>query len=60
VRRDFGGTLLNPMLEGIVGNFRRDSEEDTALLRLLISIEEILLEQGMLPSDFTVLVAHPR
>jgi SAM-dependent methyltransferase len=60
VRRDFGGTLLNPMLEGIIANFRRDSEEDTALLRLLISIEEILTQHGVISSDFTVLVARPR
>jgi len=59
-RREFGGTLLNPMLEGIVGNFRVESEEDTALLRLLIAVEEMLLQHGVLPSDFVVLVAHPR
>ena len=60
VRRDFGGTLLNPMLEGIVGNFRRDSEEDTALIRALIIVEDMLIEHKVIGSDFTVLLARPR
>jgi len=55
-RRDFGGTLLNPMLEGIVPNFAPDSEEEVALLRLLITIEDLLLANHVLPSDFVVLV----
>lgn len=58
VRRDFGGTLLNPLLEGIIVNFDPEREEDNALLRALVTIEEILIEQGVLSSDFTALVAR--
>lgn len=57
-RRDFGGTLLNPMLEGIAPNFSVESEEDTAILGLLILTEDLLLERKAIPSDFTVLVTR--
>jgi 2-polyprenyl-3-methyl-5-hydroxy-6-metoxy-1,4-benzoquinol methylase len=59
-RRDFGGTLLNPMLEGVITNFDVADENDAAMLRLLIAFEDILLERGVLTSDFAVLVVRPR
>ena len=58
VRRDFGGTLLNPMLEGIAPNFSPESEEDTAILQLLILTEDLLIERKAIPSDFTLLVTR--
>ena len=59
-RRDYGGSILNPLLSGIVGNFDLASAEDSALLRLLAVTERLLLREAALPSDFAVLVARKR
>lgn len=59
-RRDYGGTLLNPLLENIVGNFASGSEEDLTILRLLAYVERLALREGCLPSDFAIFVARKR
>ena len=53
--RDFGGTLLQLVLEDIVGNFR-DTPEDIAVLQSLFDEEQALLASGELHSDFTLRV----
>lgn len=58
-RRDFGGTIVQLVLERIVGNFTA-AEEDAAVLRALFSAEQSLLKSGELESDFIVLVARRR
>lgn len=59
-RRDYGGSILNPLLAGIVANFDLSNQEDAAILRLLALTERLLLREAGLPSDFTVLVARKR
>jgi len=59
-RRDFGGTILQKLLENIVGNFREDDEAHSAIVRLLIAFETLLIEHGVLASDFTFVIARPR
>jgi SAM-dependent methyltransferase len=60
-RRDFGGTILAPLLERIVQNFDPADEKDHSLLQLLLAFEELLLRHRVISSDFTVLVAgRPR
>jgi SAM-dependent methyltransferase len=56
-RADFGGTLLQFVLADIAGNFDPAEERDVALVDLLSVYEQTLIEQGVLPSDFTYLVA---
>ncbi len=58
-RKDFGGTLLHPVLEEIAGNFRFESD-DMAVMRTLIESERQLLRDGRLTSDFTLIVARSR
>lgn len=58
-RRDFGGTILNPLLEGIIANFEPADEMASALLRLLCEVEDLLLDTGAIPSDFVLLVTRP-
>ena len=53
--RPYGGTLLNPYLEHIVGNFDPKSEEDMTILRLVMYVERLLMREGLLSSDFAVL-----
>ena len=55
---DFGGTILHMLLSDIVGNFDPASEADATIIRLLCYLEETLIAEGVLPSDFTLLVAR--
>ncbi len=54
---DYGGTLLQILLHNIVGNFDLRKEEDVSILKLLYNLEMLLIEEGGLKSDFTVVVA---
>jgi ubiquinone/menaquinone biosynthesis C-methylase UbiE len=54
VQRDYGGTLLNPLLEHIVDNFSVDQEDDVTILRLLAYIEQNLINEGVLKNNFSV------
>jgi SAM-dependent methyltransferase len=56
-RIDYGGTLLNLVLEELTGNFK-DEPEDVALLEMLFDAERAALARGDIQSDFTVLVAR--
>lgn len=59
-RRDYGGTILNPLLAGIVANFDPGRDDDATILRLLALVERQLLREADLPSDFAVLLARKR
>jgi len=59
VRIDYGGTLLNLLLENIIHNFDPQDEKDTAILGLLAAFEAVLVDSGFLASDFTALLARP-
>jgi SAM-dependent methyltransferase len=58
-RANLGGTLLQFLLADIVGNFRVDVAQDTALLQFLILFEETLIAEKIIPSDFVMVVARP-
>jgi ubiquinone/menaquinone biosynthesis C-methylase UbiE len=60
VRVDYGGTVLNPLLEHVVHNFDAADEKDAALLRLLAAAEALLIDSGVLTNDFIALAARPR
>jgi len=56
--KPFGGTILHVLLNDIAGNFA--TPEHAALLDLLILLEESLINEGVLESDFAYWVARPR
>lgn len=60
LRRDYGGTLLNLVLENIVGNFDPRDPKDAGAIRLLGLVESVLIRQGALPSDFTLVALRRR
>lgn len=51
-----GGTLLQPLLNGIAGNFERD-QEGSDILDAVIGIEKALVRSGLLPSDYMFAIA---
>ena len=59
-KADYGGNLLQFLLSDIVGNFDPEREEDRTVMELLLLFEETLNEEGVLPSDFAVVVARKR
>jgi SAM-dependent methyltransferase len=59
-KADFGGTLLQFVLADIAGNFDPAEPRDVALIDLICLYEQTLIEQGVLPSDFTYVVAKAR
>jgi hypothetical protein len=54
-----GGSMLHPLLNGIAWNFEREPE-GPALLELLIAFDEILIEHGVLASDYCTCVGYKR
>jgi hypothetical protein len=57
-RVDFGGTILHYLLHGIIDNFDASKEEDITILQMLGYIEDRLIREGALSSDFTLIVAR--
>ena len=55
--RPYGGTLLHMGLADIAQNFDVDRPEDVAHLERFFDIEDQVLGNGTLPSDFTVITA---
>jgi len=54
-----GGSILDPLLHGIAGNFD-GGESEKALLRTIIAMEETLVDEGVLSSDFVFVVAKKK
>jgi SAM-dependent methyltransferase len=59
-KKDFGGTLLHMLLHDIAGNFNAGKEDDIAFLGMLCYFEKVLIQEGVLSSDFTFIIATPR
>ena len=59
-RRYIGGTLLNPILSGILENFDEEDELDRSFISLVAMLEESLIQGGASPSDFVVDVYRRR
>lgn len=56
----WGGNVLQFLLAGIAGNFSEKDGHSLALLRMLINIEDTLIQCGEFESDFAYIVARPR
>jgi SAM-dependent methyltransferase len=57
---DFGGTINQFLLADIAANFRDDDPKDVALLDLISLLDEELVAERVLPSDFAFYVLSPR
>ena len=55
-----GGGLLNPLLFGLIANFREGAPEDDGLLRLLCDAEDRLTRSRRLEPDFLVFAGRRR
>ena len=56
-RIDYGGTIINLLLEDVILNFDEQCPEDMAILDTILYFERLLIQKGVLDSDFTMIVA---
>jgi SAM-dependent methyltransferase len=58
--RPLGGTLQHLLYNGIVHNFTLDRRDATDYVQAIIDIEDAMIDSGLLPSDFALLVGMRR
>lgn len=58
--RPLGGTLQHLLYNGIVHNFTLDRRDARDYMRGIIEVEDAMIDSGMLPSDFMLLVGMRR
>jgi len=58
--KPYGGSLLQFMLQDIVGNFTDGEDDDDAWLDMVMYFEKVLEETGVIQSDFVLVVAVPK
>ncbi|MGC8878591.1 MAG: class I SAM-dependent methyltransferase, partial [Anaerolineae bacterium] len=58
-QKGWGGNILQFLLSGIAGNFAADDQTAQLLLRMLLNIEDTLIQCGEFESDFAFIVAQP-
>lgn len=58
--RKYGGPILNLLLENIIANFDGEDEGDVAILRLLMAVERLLIDEGVVEHQFAVFACRPR
>ena len=56
--KEYGGTILHPLLDSIAGNFDPEKEDDRGWLEWLFQAEDALLSAGDVTSDFAVIIAR--
>jgi SAM-dependent methyltransferase len=59
-KKDWGGNVLQFLLAGIAGRFSTEDQLSQALLKMLINVEDTLLQAGEFKSDFAYIVARPK
>ena len=57
-RFDFGGTLMRPFWVGILPNFEFSDYKDQSIARLIGLIEELLIDNGVIPTYHTIVAAR--
>jgi SAM-dependent methyltransferase len=56
--RPYGGSLLHMLLQDTVRNFSNTDPKDRAIMQLLIYIENLAIEAGMVDNSFALIVAE--
>jgi 2-polyprenyl-3-methyl-5-hydroxy-6-metoxy-1,4-benzoquinol methylase len=57
-QKNLGGTILQHLLYEIVENFRFDVPRERSLLQMLCTIEAMLVDRGVISSDFVLMAAR--
>lgn len=59
-RKDYGGTLMRPFWVGVLPNFDFDNPSDQTIAKLIIQVENLLTQYGVIPHYHTRVVAKRR
>jgi len=57
---EYGGTLLNLILNNIIVNFDEKIPKDMALLQLIFYIEKLLIREKVLDNNFSLIISQKR
>ena len=58
-QRDYGGTVLQLLFEAIMGNFDEESSREHAIMvQMAAACEDLLLENGSLPHDHSLIICR--
>ena len=58
--KPLGGTIQHLLYNGIIHNFRTDDDEAVCCIRSIAQVEDALIDQGLLPSDFMLLIGRAK
>ena len=56
--RFFGGSIYHPLFNRIMGNFDPHSKRDTALIRMILVLERMLIKGKLLHNDYALILAQ--
>lgn len=56
----FGGSIFNLLFNGIITNFDHSCDRDVTLIKIILLMEELLIENHILNSDYALIVAKKR
>jgi SAM-dependent methyltransferase len=59
-KKYWGGNIYQFLLAGIAGNFCNADRQTIGLIKMILNIEEMLIDCGELDSDFAYIVACPK
>ena len=58
--RYFGGSVYHLLFNEIMGNFDHNDQKDVTLIRLVLLLERILIEEGILDNDYALMIGQKR
>jgi SAM-dependent methyltransferase len=58
--KNLGGTIQHLLYNGIAHNFRPDRPDSADIIQAVYKVEDAMIDHGMLPSDFMLLVGRRR
>ncbi len=58
--RYFGGSLYNLLFNEIIGNFDENDEKDTALINLILLLEQSLIQGKILDNNYVFIIAEKK
>jgi len=56
--RYFGGALFLPLFSNIIGNFDHDDEDCVTLIKMILLLEQTLINEGVLSHNYAVIIAQ--
>lgn len=60
VLRYFGGAIFHPLFDDIMGNFDHKSETEIALIKMILLLERMMVEEKVLGNDYAIIVAEKK